>query len=79
MMYHRDKAAYELLPATGIPIELEQQLSSSFVSYPDQHYGTLCSTAIIISDSGLTQFNEQNYDESGSPTEQHYYQFRLHL
>jgi uncharacterized protein with NRDE domain len=79
MMYHRDEAACELLPETGIPIELEQQLSSSFVTNPERNYGTLCSTAIIISDSGLTQFNEQNYDESGSPTEQHYYEFHQHL
>jgi uncharacterized protein with NRDE domain len=35
------------LPATGIALELERELSSAFIRTPDRAYGTRCSTLII--------------------------------
>jgi uncharacterized protein with NRDE domain len=35
------------LPTTGIPLDLERQLSSAFIRTPDHAYGTRCSTLII--------------------------------
>ena len=35
------------LPHTGIPLELERQLSTAFIRTPDHAYGTRCSTLLI--------------------------------
>ena len=75
MMYDQDIAADELLPNTGISIEMERKLSPSFITIPEQGYGTLCTTGIILSDSGLIKFDEQSYDEKGIPTKRNYYEF----
>lgn len=75
MMSDRNMAPDEFLPNTGLPIELERQLSSSFVTIPERQYGTLCSTAVIISHDGLTRFDEQSFDEVGNPVNRHYFEF----
>ena len=75
MMYDQGIAADEFLPNTGISIEMERKLSPSFITIPEQGYGTLCTTGIILSDSGLIKFKEQSYNEEGTPTERHYYEF----
>ncbi len=75
MMSDRNIAPDEFLPNTGIPIELERQLSSSFIAIPERHYGTLCSTAVIISHDGLTRFDEQSFDETGNPADRHFFEF----
>ena len=61
-MYDRGIAADEYLPNTDISIEMERKLSPSFVTIPEQGYGTLCTTGIILSDSGLIKFDEQSYN-----------------
>ncbi len=43
----REQAPDDCLPATGVPLELERELSSAFIRTPDQSYGTRCSTIII--------------------------------
>ena len=35
------------LPQTGVPLELERQLSPAFILSADQRYGTRCSTLVI--------------------------------
>jgi uncharacterized protein with NRDE domain len=35
------------LPATGVPLVLERQLSASFIRIPDGRYGTRCSTLVV--------------------------------
>tara|TARA_B100001094_G_scaffold328511_1_gene389073 strand:- start:990 stop:1775 length:786 start_codon:yes stop_codon:yes gene_type:complete len=75
MLSDRSIAPDEFLPNTGISIELERQLSSSFVTIPERHYGTLCSTAVIISRDGLTRFDEQSFDEAGNPAKRQYFEF----
>ena len=75
MMANRERAADHELPNTGAPIELERELSATFIENSDRRYGTRCSTAIIMEDSGATRFSEQNYDENGKATTAHYYEF----
>ena len=79
IMSDRNAAPDEFLPNTGIPLELERKLSSSFVTIPERCYGTLCSTAVIISNDGLTKFDEQSFDESGNPINRHYFEFHQSL
>lgn len=43
----RNAAPDDCLPATGVPLEVERQLSAAFIRTPDQNYGTRCSTIII--------------------------------
>lgn len=51
------RAPEELLPATGIPTEMEAALSSMFISLP--HYGTRCATFIAFRADGSHMFVEQ--------------------
>lgn len=43
----RTPAPDEHLPNTGMPIELERELSPAFIRTADQRYGTRCSTIIV--------------------------------
>jgi uncharacterized protein with NRDE domain len=43
----RTAAPDAALPATGIPIEWERQLSPAFIRSDDQRYGTRCSTLVV--------------------------------
>ncbi len=67
----RDTAPAEdaRLPATGLSLELEHLLSSSFIISPD--YGTRCSTVLARAADGRTLFSELGYDAAGRPGERH--------
>ena len=71
MMGDRAQAEDADLPNTGIGIEIERKLSSAFILNPERDYGTLCSTAVIIDESGSTRFSEQNFDSLGNKTQGH--------
>jgi uncharacterized protein with NRDE domain len=43
----RSLAPDERLPSTGVPLDVERELSAAFIRTPDQSYGTRCSTIII--------------------------------
>lgn len=75
MMGDRQRAEDSDLPDTGIPLPLERQLSSTFISSESREYGTRCSTALLMQAGGLVQFSEQNYDKEGQATTAHYYEF----
>lgn len=75
MMSNREIAADELLPKTGVSLEIERALSPMFIANPQRQYGTLCSTAIIAERGGAVKFSEQNYDGSGSRSQRHFYEF----
>lgn len=47
------------LPNTGVPKDLEKQLSSIFIKTP--HYGTRCSTIITVDHSGNVFFSERTF------------------
>ncbi len=56
------------LPATGIPIDTERQLSSAFVRMPDATYGTRCSTLVIterIDKRNITHVFERTFSARG--------------
>ncbi len=74
MMGDRAQAEDAILPDTGIGIEIERKLSSAFILNPERDYGTLCSTAVIVEQSGSTRFCEQNFDSLGRKTQGHSFQ-----
>ncbi|MDO9357815.1 MAG: NRDE family protein [Polaromonas sp.] len=43
----RRRATHDALPNTGVPLALEEALSSAFVDFPDHGYGTRCSTLLL--------------------------------
>ena len=63
------------LPVTGISLELERQLSASFIISSERDYGTRCSTALILGDGNQARFCEQNYARDGSLTSRHFFEF----
>lgn len=77
MMSHREVAVDAKLPKTGIPLYPERALSPAFITDTDRGYGTLSSTAIIVSQNGEIRFSEKNYDSVGVVTACHYYQFSI--
>lgn len=52
---NRQRASDADLPNTGVPLALEQALSSAFVDYPEYGYGTRCSTVLVASASAVLQ------------------------
>lgn len=48
----RRRAGREDLPSTGVPLALEEALSSAFVDFPEHGYGTRCSTVLVASAAG---------------------------
>lgn len=51
-LVNRQRAPRELLPSTGVPLALEEALSSAFVDIPEHAYGTRCSTLLLAGASG---------------------------
>jgi uncharacterized protein with NRDE domain len=45
----RRRAGREDLPSTGVPLALEEALSSAFVDFPEHGYGTRSSTVLVAS------------------------------
>jgi uncharacterized protein with NRDE domain len=79
IMADRQQAADAELPNTGVPIELERQLSSTFIFNPDRQYGTRCSTAIIQGHAAAgtpTRFAELNFDANGAATSRHFFELQ---
>ncbi|GAA3945361.1 NRDE family protein [Allohahella marinimesophila] len=65
LMLDRSQAADEALPLTGMPVEMERQLSSAFIALPG--YGTRCSTLVSIGDSkaALMTVTERRFSQAG--------------
>jgi uncharacterized protein with NRDE domain len=59
----RDGAPDEVLPSTGVPLELERRLAPAFVQ--DPVYGTRCSTVVFLRADGRARFEERSYDALG--------------
>lgn len=58
----------DALPSTGVPLELERQLSAAFIRSPERRYGTRCSTLVIGERVGrgmVTHVLERSYTETG--------------
>jgi uncharacterized protein with NRDE domain len=59
------------LPDTGMPLEIERQLSSAFVEMPARGYGTRCSTLLIrerFDGSVRTHVLERSFDRDRTRT-----------
>ena len=57
------------LPSTGVPIELERELSAAFIRAPERQYGTRCSTLVISERVGrglVTRVLERSYTATGA-------------
>jgi uncharacterized protein with NRDE domain len=52
------------LPKTGVSPEWEQLLSSPFIR--NEHYGTRCSTVVLLEPSGAGSLTERRFDSGGS-------------
>ena len=74
MMSDSQPAAENELPDTGVPRELEQALSATFIRNPERQYGTRCSTALLMMANGGTRFSEANFDSGARPTGKHYFE-----
>jgi uncharacterized protein with NRDE domain len=46
----RERAAVANLPSTGVSLAFEKALSSAFVEFSEQAYGTRCSTVLLVSE-----------------------------
>lgn len=64
LLRDRQIAAKELLPATGLSTDLEELVSSIFITSPD--YGTRSSVIILMNQQGNITIFERTYDNSGS-------------
>ena len=47
------------LPQTGIDLALERALSAIFITIPQHHYGTYCSTVVLTDNNQKTYFAER--------------------
>ncbi len=65
----------ELLPDTGVGIELERVLSPIFIQ--SENYGTRASTVITVDVNGVVKFTEQAYLQGGARGERSYYEFSI--
>lgn len=64
----RTEAADALLPSTGVPRELEKQLSAAFIRTHDGLYGTRCSTLVIserLKRQTITHVFERTFTAAG--------------
>jgi uncharacterized protein with NRDE domain len=61
------------LPDTGVGLERERQLAPAFIRTPDQHYGTRCSTLLIVERQATgtrTRVVERQFDDTGAASTQ---------
>ncbi len=59
MMADREQAADEMLPRTGVSLEMERVLAPAFVV--SAGYGTRTTTVLLISRDGQVQFRERSF------------------
>jgi uncharacterized protein with NRDE domain len=62
----RTLAQDHVLPATGVTLERERQLSAAFIV--GERYGTRCSTVYALDRDGHARFHERSFDPDGCVT-----------
>lgn len=75
LLSDRARPSDELLPVTGVGLELERLLSSAFIASAD--YGTRSSTVLLVGRSGGVTFIESTFGPGGEPAGQVRHQFEL--
>lgn len=75
IMLNAERPPDDLLPDTGIPIELERGYSSIFVHVPSIGYGTRSSSLVVMDGDGLQLFAEREHertvDDEGGEEREH--------
>lgn len=72
LLANRQQANDDMLPETGVPLDLERLLSSLFIV--SDNYGTRASTIVTLSPE-VTDFYERSFDATGQITNEKHYQF----
>jgi uncharacterized protein with NRDE domain len=75
LLSDRARPSDELLPTTGVGLELERLLSSAFIASGD--YGTRSSTVLLVGRGGGVTFIESAFGPGGEPGGQVRHQFEL--
>ena len=66
----RQRASASCLPATGVALALEEALSSPFVEFPENSYGTRNSTLVLATSSCEIRILERTHLRDSSPESQ---------
>lgn len=64
MMADREEVPDEMLPQTGVSLEMERVLAPAFVMSPG--YGTRTTTVLLMSRNGIVQFWERSFMPDGA-------------
>jgi uncharacterized protein with NRDE domain len=75
LLSDRARPSDELLPVTGVGLELERLLSSAFIVSAD--YGTRSSTVLLVGRDGGVTFIESTFGPGGEPGGQVRHRFEL--
>jgi uncharacterized protein with NRDE domain len=70
----RTKVPDGALPDTGVGLERERHLASAFIRTPDHHYGTRCSTLLIVERQAAgarARVVERQFDAAGNGSAQY--------
>jgi uncharacterized protein with NRDE domain len=65
MLADRSKATDDRLPSTGVPLEIERDLSPIFIA--SSVYGTRASTVVVRRRDGVVIFEERSFGPDGVP------------
>ena len=71
-----EQAQDAALPKTGVPLDMERQLSARFINIPERNYGTRCSTILSLRADGQAHFTERRYDEQGNVVAEQAFSFQ---
>lgn len=72
LLQNADQAPDELLPKTGVPLELERMLSPMFIK--SEGYGTRCSTVLLMNEKNVHYF-ERTYEDGEVKDCQYFIEF----
>lgn len=61
LLADKEKAPEDQLPNTGVPLDIEKQLSSIFIDM--EGYGTRCSTVLLVNKDGMVTFSERTFPD----------------
>lgn len=75
LLDRREPAADRALPDTGVGSARERALSPRFIL--GSHYGTRCSTVIMVDADGEVLFRERSFDAAGEPRGDEVHSFRI--
>ena len=76
LILNKQKFPLDDLPKTGVPPEIEEMLSSIFITSPA--YGTVSSTIVVVDSKGKVDFRELVHTHDNSTFARSNFQFHLH-